>query len=144
VKEFEASIESLRRDAAETALARDAATDEFQRKVYDMLCEHFTRLADEVEQAARSAEDRYEQKLYDERERAMTMGADPRTLAIVIVPREQGDPTFKVCLMRLDQNGEIDWDARSFVLTRMAGLDGAKTYSMDLADLLEMGVIQLR
>jgi hypothetical protein len=136
VKEFEAIIEIQRKDAAEAALARDSATDEFQREVYDRLYEHFTWLADEVEQAMKSAMERYQA------ERA-TIGADSGTLAIVILPKEKGDPTFKVCLMGLDQNSEIDWDARSFVLTRMAGFDGAKTYSMDLADLLRMGVIQL-
>jgi hypothetical protein len=137
VKEFEAIIENQRKDAAEAALARDSATDEFQREVYDRLYEHFTWLADEVEQAMKSAMERCQA------ERAMTIGADSGTLAIVILPKEKGDPTFKVCLMGLNQDSEIDWDARSFVLTRMAGIDGAKTYSMDLADLLRMGVIQL-
>jgi hypothetical protein len=144
VKEFEASIENLRRDASEVALAHDAATDEFERKIYDRLYEHFTQLADELEQAMKSAEDRHRRTFDDELERAMTTRADPGTLAVVILPKEEGDPTFKVCLMRLDQNGGIDWDARSFVLTRMAGLDGAKTYSMELAELLRVTVLRAR
>jgi hypothetical protein len=142
VKEFEASIENLRSDAAEVALARDSATDELQRKVYDRLYAHFIRLADELEQAVKGAEDRYRQTLCDERERVMAIGADLGTLAIVILPQEKGDLTFKVCLMELDRNGEIDWDARKLVLTRTAGLDGAKNYSMDLSDMLRMKVLQ--
>jgi hypothetical protein len=141
LNEFEATIENLRRDAEATALARDSATDEFQRKVYDLLYEHFTRLADEVEQATKSVEDRHWQTLCDERERVMTTAADPRALAIVILPKEKGDPTFKVCLMELDRNGEIDLDARKFVLTRTAGIKGAKTYSMNLADMLRVKVL---
>jgi lysine/ornithine N-monooxygenase len=140
VKEFEASIENLRSDAAEVALARDSVADESQRKVYDLLYEHFIRLADELEQAVKSAEDRYRQTLCDER--AAAIGADPETLAIVILPQEKGDLTFKVCLMELDRNGEIEWDARKLVLTRTAGLDGAKNYSMDLSDMLKMKVLQ--
>jgi hypothetical protein len=75
--------------------------------------------------------------LCDERERAVTIGADPGTLAIVILPHEKGDLTFKVCLMELDRDGEIDWDARKFILTRTAGLDGAKNYAMSLSDHVE-------
>lgn len=144
VREFEASIENLRGDAAEVALARDSATDEFQRKVYDRLYEHFIGLADELEQAVKGAKDRSRQTLCDERERAVAIGADPGTLAIVILPQEKGDLTFKVCLMELDRNGDIDWDARKFVLTRTAGLEGAKNYSMDLSDMLKMKVLQAR
>ena len=144
MREFEASIENLRGDAADIALARDSATDEFQRKVYDQLYEHFIRLADELEQAVKRAEDLYWQTLCDERERAVTIGADPGTLAIVILPQEKGDLTFKVCLMELDRGGEIDWDARKFILTRTAGLDGAKNYAMSLSDILKLKVLQAR
>jgi hypothetical protein len=49
MKDYLASIEELRRDAPEAALIRDLATDETKRQMYDRLCLHFSRLADEVE-----------------------------------------------------------------------------------------------
>jgi hypothetical protein len=55
MKDYQASIEKLRQDAAEAALIRDLATDKTKRELYDKLHKHFNRLADEVEQAARSA-----------------------------------------------------------------------------------------
>jgi hypothetical protein len=55
VKDYRASIEKLRKDAAEAALIRDLATDQTKREIYDNLHKHFNRLADEVEQAARSS-----------------------------------------------------------------------------------------
>jgi glutamyl-tRNA reductase len=51
IKDYRASIEKLRKDAAEAALIRDLATDQAKRKMYDNLHRHFNRLADEVEQA---------------------------------------------------------------------------------------------
>jgi hypothetical protein len=51
VKDYRASIEKLRKDAAEAALIRDLATDRGKRDMYDRLHRHFSRLADEVEQA---------------------------------------------------------------------------------------------
>jgi hypothetical protein len=41
----------LRRDAAEAALIRDLARDPVNRDMYSPLYDHFSRLADEVEQA---------------------------------------------------------------------------------------------
>jgi hypothetical protein len=53
VKDYRASIEKLRKDAAEAALVRDLATDQIKRDMYDSLHKHFSRLADEVEQAVK-------------------------------------------------------------------------------------------
>jgi ribosome recycling factor len=50
MKDYRASIDKLRRDAAEAALIRDLATDHAKRAMYDNLHKHFNRLADEVEQ----------------------------------------------------------------------------------------------
>jgi hypothetical protein len=55
VKDYSASIEKLRKDAAEAALIRDLATDPIKRDMFDKLHMHFDRLADEVEQAVRSS-----------------------------------------------------------------------------------------
>jgi len=55
MKDFQASIEKLRRDAAEAALIRDLATDPIKRDMFGRLSEHLSRLADEVEQAMNSA-----------------------------------------------------------------------------------------
>jgi hypothetical protein len=54
MKEYQASIEKLRRDAAEAALVRDLATDKTKREMFDRLQEHLNRLADEVEQAMKA------------------------------------------------------------------------------------------
>ena len=54
MKDFLASIEKLRNDAAEAALIRDLATDPKKRDMFDRLHQHFNRLADEVEQAMKS------------------------------------------------------------------------------------------
>jgi hypothetical protein len=55
VKDYRASIEKLRKDAAEAALVRDLATDKAKRDMYDRLHRHFNGLADEVEKAAKSS-----------------------------------------------------------------------------------------
>jgi hypothetical protein len=55
MKDFQASIEKLRKDSAEAALIRDLATDPIKREMFDRLSEHLKRLADEVEQAMSSA-----------------------------------------------------------------------------------------
>jgi hypothetical protein len=54
VKDYRASIEKLRKDAAEAALIRDLATDRVKRDLYDRLHRHLNSLADEVEQALKS------------------------------------------------------------------------------------------
>ena len=55
MKDYRASIEKLRKDAAEAALIRDLATDKVKREVYDKLHKHFNGLADEVEQAMKAS-----------------------------------------------------------------------------------------
>jgi hypothetical protein len=48
LKDYQASIEKLRKDAAEAALIRDLAADKTKRDMYDRLHHHFSGLADEV------------------------------------------------------------------------------------------------
>jgi hypothetical protein len=57
MKDFQASVEKLRQDAAEAALIRDLATDQAKRAVFDKLHEHLNRLADEVQQAMNLRQD---------------------------------------------------------------------------------------
>jgi hypothetical protein len=59
VKDYRASIEKLRRDAAEAALIRDLATDRTKRELYDRLHRHFNSLAEEVEVAAKSSAEKW-------------------------------------------------------------------------------------
>lgn len=56
MKDYQASIEKLRKDAAEAALIRDLATNMTKREIFDRLHQHLTRLADEVERAMKSDE----------------------------------------------------------------------------------------
>jgi hypothetical protein len=51
VKDYQASLEKLRSDAAEAALIRDLATDMAKREMFDRLAQHLDQLADEVERA---------------------------------------------------------------------------------------------
>ena len=51
MKDYQASLEKLRKDAAEAALISDLATDPKKRDMFDPLHRHLNRLADEVEQA---------------------------------------------------------------------------------------------
>jgi hypothetical protein len=51
MKDYQAQIEKLRKDAAECALIRDLATDKAKRAMFDRLANHLTVLADEVEMA---------------------------------------------------------------------------------------------
>lgn len=53
MKDYLASVEKLRADAAEAAIIRDLATDRTKREMYARLHEHLNRLADEVERAMR-------------------------------------------------------------------------------------------
>lgn len=55
MKDYRASIEKLRNDAADAALVRDLATDTAKRELYDRLHRHFNSLADEVELAAKAS-----------------------------------------------------------------------------------------
>jgi hypothetical protein len=56
MKDYLASIEKLRKDAAEAALIRDLATDAKKRALYQKLHEHLLRLADEVELAINASD----------------------------------------------------------------------------------------
>ncbi|MGY2905749.1 hypothetical protein [Bradyrhizobium sp. URHC0002] len=51
MKDYRASIDKLRKDAADAALIRDMATDKAKFEMYDRLHRHLDGLADEVERA---------------------------------------------------------------------------------------------
>ena len=51
MKDYRASIEKLRKDAADAALIRDLATDKTKFEMYDRLHRHLDALASEVERA---------------------------------------------------------------------------------------------
>ena len=51
MKDYFASIEKFRLDAAEARLIRDLASDAAKREMYDRIYEHLSRLADEIELA---------------------------------------------------------------------------------------------
>ena len=51
MKDYQAQIEKLRKDAAECALIRDLATDKSKRDLFDRLATHLSNLADQVEAA---------------------------------------------------------------------------------------------
>jgi hypothetical protein len=55
MKDFQASLETLRREATEAALIRDLATDRKKQEMFDRLAQHLKQLADEVEQAMAKA-----------------------------------------------------------------------------------------
>ena len=57
MKNYRASLEQFRKDAAEAALIRDLATDKPKREMFDRLHQHLNRLADEVEQAMHASEE---------------------------------------------------------------------------------------
>ena len=52
MKDMQAQLEKLQRDAAECALIRDLATDPKKRELFTRLAEHLTVLASEVERAS--------------------------------------------------------------------------------------------
>jgi len=51
MKDYQAHLEKLRKDAAECALVRDLASDKAKRELFDRLARHLDQLADEVERA---------------------------------------------------------------------------------------------
>ena len=51
MKDYQAHLEKLRKDAAECALVRDLATGKAKREMFDRLARHLDQLADEVERA---------------------------------------------------------------------------------------------
>jgi len=54
MQDYLASLERLRRDAAEAATIRDRATDPDKAALYHRLHQHYTSLAAEVEKAIKS------------------------------------------------------------------------------------------
>jgi hypothetical protein len=54
MKDYQSSIEKLRKDAADAALIRDLAANTAKREMFDRLHQHLTRLAEEVERAMKS------------------------------------------------------------------------------------------
>lgn len=53
MKDYQAQLEKLRKEAAECALIRDLATDKAKQALFDQLASRLTVLADQVEQAMR-------------------------------------------------------------------------------------------
>jgi hypothetical protein len=53
VKDYQASLEKIRTDAAECALIRDLATDQAKRDMFDRLAQHLDELANDVERATK-------------------------------------------------------------------------------------------
>lgn len=51
MKNYQAQVEKLRRDATECALIRDLAIDKAKRDRFDRLARHLTALAEQVEMA---------------------------------------------------------------------------------------------
>ena len=51
MKDYQANLEKLRKDAAECALVRDLATDKAKREMFDRLARHLDQPADKVERA---------------------------------------------------------------------------------------------
>jgi hypothetical protein len=58
MKDYQAQLEKLRRDAAECALIRDLATDSKKQELFDRLAVHLESLANHVEQAMLSRNDK--------------------------------------------------------------------------------------
>ena len=77
-------------------------------------------------------------------ERKLAMTAGRNDLAIVILPQDQEDGTFRVCLRELDANGNVNWDGDDFIVARTNTLDAAANYSQGLADILKFKVLQLK
>lgn len=51
MKDYQAQVEKLRRDATECALIRDLATDKAKRDLFDRLARHLIGLVEQVEMA---------------------------------------------------------------------------------------------
>jgi hypothetical protein len=56
MKDYQSSLEHLRREAAETRLIADLATDKAKRETFAKLADHLDALADEVEHALAARE----------------------------------------------------------------------------------------
>jgi hypothetical protein len=57
MKDYQASLEKLLRDAAERQMICDLATDPAKRETFDQLAQHLSTLADEVERAINFSRD---------------------------------------------------------------------------------------
>ena len=55
MKDYQASLEKLRTDAAEAAQIRNLGTEAAKREMFDRLALHLSSLADQVEQAMLSS-----------------------------------------------------------------------------------------
>jgi phosphorylcholine metabolism protein LicD len=51
MKDYQTSVEKLRKDAAENRLISDLATSKAKRETFAKLADHLTTLADEIERA---------------------------------------------------------------------------------------------
>jgi hypothetical protein len=51
MKDYQAHLEKLRKDAAECRLISDLATSQAKRELFDRLARHLSSLADQLEQA---------------------------------------------------------------------------------------------
>ena len=58
MRDYVASLERLRKDAADAALTRDLATHPAKRDMFDRLHRHYNRLAEEVEKAIQELQSR--------------------------------------------------------------------------------------
>jgi hypothetical protein len=56
MRDYQAALERLRKDAAEAALIRAPTTDNAKRELFDRLYLHLNQLAIEVERAVNSAQ----------------------------------------------------------------------------------------
>jgi cell division protein ZapA (FtsZ GTPase activity inhibitor) len=56
MKDYQASVEKLRKDAADNRLIADLATDKAKRETFAKLADHLNALADEVERAMAAKE----------------------------------------------------------------------------------------
>jgi uncharacterized protein YdbL (DUF1318 family) len=56
MKDYQTSVEKLRKDAAENKLIADLATDNAKRETFAKLADHLNALADEVERAMAAKE----------------------------------------------------------------------------------------
>jgi hypothetical protein len=56
MKDYQTSVEHLRKEAAETRLIADLVTDKAKRETFAKLADHLNALADEVERAMAAKE----------------------------------------------------------------------------------------
>jgi hypothetical protein len=56
MKDYQASVEKLRKDAADNRLIADLATNKAKRELFAKLADHLNALADEVERAMAARE----------------------------------------------------------------------------------------